>query len=89
MAALDIECWCGAEATWVLPVDTAVTNPNRTMGDGMPGIAVCDKHVDKDGYETIHMTTPGYGDNEGAFEDEDPDDANDWYNENALYEEEM
>jgi hypothetical protein len=30
------------------------------MGDNMPGLAVCEEHLDKDGYENIAATTEGW-----------------------------
>lgn len=46
-------CWCGKPAAYKVPVDPEVTNPNTEMGDGQPGLLVCEEHMDKDGYEKV------------------------------------
>ena len=46
-------CWCLDPATYRVPVDPEISNPNTTMSDGEPGLLVCEKHMDKDGYEAL------------------------------------
>lgn len=46
-------CWCGAPATYLVPVDPEVTTPTARMSDGQPALAVCDQHMDRDGYEAL------------------------------------
>lgn len=46
-------CWCGDPATYAVPVDPAITAATVTFEDGTPGLAVCDGHVDRDGYEAL------------------------------------
>lgn len=46
-------CWCGEPATYLVPVDPQVSNPNARMADAQPGMGVCEEHMDRDGYEPI------------------------------------